>query len=200
MELRLVDYSDEKRLEEIISQHTSSGYTEKTTEAIIYGIENPYIISFVAVDDKDVAQGIGSITIYPKGTDSTEYDITHPEYIEDYPEGKLAVLRFGYVDKDYMQQGIGTALLTRCIKEAVLERDIDAVICESWVKPETKSSDSLLERLNFTCEHKSDNYYDQTEYADPTETCEGCMNHLKNCACSGAIYIHTKPEDIINSA
>lgn len=198
MHLRLVGYSDEHRLEEIISQHTSSGYTEKTTDAIIMGIENPYIISFVAVDDDDVAQGVGSITIYPEDTDSAEYDITHPEYVDTYPEGQIAVLRFGYVDKNYMQQGIGTNLCTRCIEEAVLERDIDAVMCEAWVKPETKSSDSLLERLNFTLKHKSDDYYDQTEYADPTESCSGCMNQLKNCNCSGAIYIHSNPGEIVN--
>lgn len=195
MAIRALETDDLQKVREILSEHTLREYTENATTHVEEHLDDEDYINIVFEQDGDVV-GFGTCIVYGSDTVPSEFDIRHPSIVR-YPRGTLGLLKYGYVKEELTGQGIGTQIVRELTKRAIDTHDIDALFAETWVKPNKKSSDQLLEKLGFTQAYRADDYYaDYDEQA--SGECTGCGNQIDDCACSGAIYMHEEPNTLLD--
>lgn len=113
---------------------------------------------------------VGACGLSDKKT-KNEYDIDLPQYCE---------ILYLIVDKEYQKQGIGTKLLSLCIKNTNLP-----ILYEAWGDGRYVNSKYLLERCGFVLlKDLGNQYYKNNGY------CPLCVNRNKSCnSCLAELYI-----------
>lgn len=172
----------------IVGQHTSDHFISVSKKYIQEYMTAETGIALVAETSDESIIGYAIGVVYTEETPVKEFDIRHPTVIE-YPEYPVLLLKQCYIDSDYQGVGIGTEFIVELINWGLREFSVNGVFVECWVKPATRSSDELFSSLPvFTEAYHSESYYSTYE-SESSKECKGCLQELRDCECSGSIYI-----------
>jgi GNAT superfamily N-acetyltransferase len=135
-------------------------------------IQNDGLHAWVGEHDGIVA-GVGMLERID-GTDPDAFVGRPPLSIH----GATGLAKNFYIQDPFRGNGIGSALMATLLDTAD-DHDLDAVVAEAWIRPDTRDATQLLDKYDFIPVHRSTEYWTSCSIHDSIEECD----------CEGALYM-----------
>lgn len=181
MQIRPAAPRDYDTIERILSQHLfpdSASDMHVPLTKVVSQKSEPF--SVVAEDSEEV---LGTTSIYIVDSPETLVNdflkgATVPD-VRNFSEQRIGYLCYAYVDKEYLQSGLGSEMLERLLDYAK-ESDSDLACAEVWIYHEEQDGRAVLENHGFEPVFWPQDYWGSNSFCSYHET--------EQCDCTGAIY------------
>lgn len=139
----------------------------------------------VAVDGDDV---LGCMIYTLHGGEPLGEHLARP--IPHTPTEDYAIIRYAYLRREAMGNGLGTAMMEYLLGDELRQRPDPptAVYVEAWHRPDSLDFRPLLEKYDFDVVFCSDDYWAHPDYEGRDDTCPDCNVRLSDCECGAGIY------------